>query len=67
VLVASMAVHARQMFALSAYRFDPSRMKSVTMPTLLLIGADTASPYATQSIAALRESLPNPTLVVLER
>jgi pimeloyl-ACP methyl ester carboxylesterase len=42
-------------------------MKSVTMPTLLLIGEDTASPYAKQSIGALRESLPTPTLVVLER
>lgn len=66
-LVASIAVHPRQMRALSAYRFDASRMKSVTMPTLLLLGEDTASPYARQSIAALRESLPNPTLVVLER
>jgi len=42
-------------------------MKSVTMPTLLLMGEDTASPYARQSIDALRESLPHPTLVVLER
>jgi pimeloyl-ACP methyl ester carboxylesterase len=66
-LVASMAVHARQMFALSAYRFDASRMRSVTMPTLLLIGEDTASPYARQSIAELRGSLPSPTVVVLER
>jgi pimeloyl-ACP methyl ester carboxylesterase len=66
-LVASMAVHPRQMRALAAYRFDASRMKSVRMPTLLLIGEDTASPYARQSIAALQESLPNPTLVVLER
>ena len=55
------------MHALSAYRFDASRIKSVTMPTLLLIGEDTASPYARQSIAALRESLPNPTVLVLER
>ena len=61
-LVASIAVHPRQMRALSAYRFDASRMKSVTMPTLLLIGEETASPYAKQSIGALRESLPNPTL-----
>ena len=66
-LVASIAVHPRQMRALSAYRFDAGRMKSVTMPTLLLIGEGTASPYARQSIGALRESLPNPTLVVLER
>jgi pimeloyl-ACP methyl ester carboxylesterase len=66
-LVASIAVHPRQMRALSAYRFDATRMQSVTMPTLLLIGQDTSSPYAKQSIAVLRESLPNPTLVVLER
>ena len=66
-LVATIAVHPRQMRALSTYRFDANRMKSVKMPTLLLIGAATSSPYAKQSIAALRESLPNPTLVVLER
>jgi pimeloyl-ACP methyl ester carboxylesterase len=66
-LVATIAVHPRQMRALSAYRFDANRMKSVTMPTLLLIGEDTTSPYAKQSISALRESLPNPTLLVLER
>jgi pimeloyl-ACP methyl ester carboxylesterase len=66
-LVATVAVHPRQMRALSAYRFDATRMTSVRMPTLLLIGEETASPYARQSIAALRESLPNPTLVVLER
>jgi len=65
-LVGTIAVQPRQMRALSAYRFDASRMKSVTMPTLLLIGEDTASPYARQSISALRESLPNPTVVVLE-
>ena len=66
-LVATIAVHPRQMRALSAYRFDTARMRSVKMPTLLLIGEETASPYAKQSIAALKASLPNPTLVVLER
>ncbi len=66
-LVATIAVHPRQMRALSAYRFDANRMRSVTMPALLLIGQDTVSPYARQSIAALRESLANPTVVVLER
>lgn len=66
-LVASMRAHPRQMRALAAYRFDASRMKSVAIPTLLLIGAETASPYAKQSIAALRKSVANPTLVVLER
>jgi pimeloyl-ACP methyl ester carboxylesterase len=66
-LVATIAVHPRQMRALSAYRFDADRMTSVTMPTLLLIGEETPSPYAKQSIGALRESLPNPTVLVLER
>lgn len=66
-LVATIGVHPRQMRALAAYRFDASRMKTVTMPTLLLIGEATASPYAKQSINALQSSLPNPTLVVLER
>lgn len=42
-------------------------MQSVKMPTLLLLGEETPSPYAKQSIAALRESLPNPTLAILER
>jgi pimeloyl-ACP methyl ester carboxylesterase len=65
-LVATIAVHPRQMRALAAYRFDANRMQSVKMPTLLLVGAATPSPYAKQSIAARRESLPNPTLVVLE-
>jgi len=66
-LVASMRVHPRQMRALSTYRFDAVRMKSVAIPALLLLGADTASPYAKQSIRALRESLANPTLMVLDR
>ena len=65
-LVASIAVHPRQMRALSAYRFNARRMKSVTMPALLLIGEHTTSPHARRSIDALRESLPKPTLVVLE-
>jgi hypothetical protein len=67
VLVASIAVHPRQMRALSAYRFDASRMKSMTTPTLLLIGEETASPYAKESLSALRESLPSATVAVLER
>jgi pimeloyl-ACP methyl ester carboxylesterase len=66
-LVASMAVHARQMRALAAYRFDATRMRSVTVPTLLLIGEATMSPHAKESIGALRASLPNTKLVVLRR
>jgi pimeloyl-ACP methyl ester carboxylesterase len=66
-LVASIAVHPRQMRALSTYRFEARRIKSVKMPALLLIGEETASPHAKRSIRALHESLPNPTLVVLEK
>jgi len=66
-LVASIPVHPRQMRALLTYRFDASRMKSVSMPTLLLIGEETKSHYAKRSIAALRESLPNSKVVVLAR
>ena len=66
-LVASIAEHPRQMRALSAYRFDASRMKSMTTPTLLLIVEETASPYANESLSALRESLPSATVAVLER
>lgn len=66
-LVATIAVHPRQMRALSAYRFEAGRMKSLKTPTLLLIGENTASPYARQSIRALQESLPDATLVTLER
>ena len=51
------------MRALSAYRFDANRMKLVRVPTLLLIGAETASPRAKLSIGGLREPLPNSTLV----
>lgn len=65
-LVATIAAHPRQMKALAAYKFDARRMKSVKMPTLLLVGEVTPSPYARQSIAALKDSLPNPTLVVLK-
>jgi pimeloyl-ACP methyl ester carboxylesterase len=66
-LVATISVHPRQMRALAAYRFDPDRMRSVKVPNLLLLGENTPSPYARQSIAALQKSLPNPTLVVLQR
>ena len=64
-LVSSMRVHARQMFALAAYRFNADRMKSVGVPTLLLIGEGTLSRYAKRSIDALHQSLPNAAVVVL--
>jgi hypothetical protein len=65
-LVASVDSHPRQMRALAAYRFDPTRMSGVRMPTLLVRGSETASPELKQAIESLRTSLPNPTLLVLE-
>lgn len=66
-LVASISAHPRQMRALSAYRFDASRMTSVTRPTLLLIDEEDGISVRRQSIAELRESMPKPIVVVLER
>jgi pimeloyl-ACP methyl ester carboxylesterase len=65
-LVATIAVHPRQMRALAAYRFDAERIRTITVPTLLLLGGETPSTTARQSIEALKATLPHPTLVVLE-
>jgi pimeloyl-ACP methyl ester carboxylesterase len=65
-LVATIAGQPRQMRALAAYKFDADRIKKLRIPTLLLLGTDTASPYLKQSIEALQQSLPNQRLVELE-
>lgn len=64
-LVATIAVHPRQMRALAAHPFDAARIRTITVPTLLLTGGDTSSPYAKQSIAALKATLPHATMTVL--
>jgi pimeloyl-ACP methyl ester carboxylesterase len=64
-LVASIDEHPRQMRALAAYRFEPARMKSMTVPTLLLLGEKTASPHIRKAIDSLRATLPVSELVVL--
>ena len=65
-LVATIGTQPRQMRALAAYRFDAERMKSVTMPTLLLIGENTASTHMKDAISRLQASLPDATLIVLK-
>lgn len=65
-LVATIDAQPRQMHALAAYRFDATRMSTVSQPTLLLIGGETTSPYIKQAINSLQTSLPHPTRVVLE-
>jgi pimeloyl-ACP methyl ester carboxylesterase len=64
-LVATVGSQPRQMRALAGYRFDPARMRTLGVPTLLLIGGNTASPYAKQGISSLLASLPNSAVVVL--
>ena len=65
-MVATIDSQPRQMRALARYRFDAKRMRQVTIPTLLLVGSDTASPSIRQAIRSLETSLPHPTLVVLK-
>src|SRR5207249_9081641 len=52
-LVASTDSAIRQDRALAAYRFDAERMKTLTVPTLLLTGSKTASPQLKQAIDGL--------------
>jgi pimeloyl-ACP methyl ester carboxylesterase len=65
-LVATIHSHPRQMRALAGYRFDPQRMKRVTIPTLLLIGGENANPHIRKAISSLQTSLPKATLAVLD-
>jgi len=65
-LVATVELQIRQIRALAAYRFDPKRVSTVRMPTLLLTGSGTASVYIKQAIDSLQSTLPRATLVVLE-
>jgi pimeloyl-ACP methyl ester carboxylesterase len=65
-LVASIESSVRQVRALAAYRFDPKRMSTLKVPTLLLTGSETASPQLKQAIRGLLDSLPNRTLFVFQ-
>lgn len=65
-LLASIESSIRQDRALAAYRFDPKRMSTLNVPTLLLTGSETASPQLKQSISGLLGSLPNRSLFVFE-
>ena len=65
-LVDSIDSHPRQMRALAGYRFDASRMSTMTVPTLLIRGSDTAIPDVKRAFDSLMASLPNRTEVVLQ-
>jgi pimeloyl-ACP methyl ester carboxylesterase len=65
-LVASVESSIRQDRALSAYRFDPKRIRALTLPTLLLTGSETTSLELREAIRALQDALPNWRLVVFK-
>ena len=64
--VAGIESSIREIRALAAYRFDPKRMSTLNVPTLLLTGSETASPQLKQAISGLLNSLPNRSLFVFE-
>jgi pimeloyl-ACP methyl ester carboxylesterase len=65
-LLASIESSIRQVRALAAYRFDPKRMSTMKVPTLLLTGSETASPQLKQAISGLMDCLPNRSLFVFK-
>ena len=64
--VSGIDIQIREIRALSKYRFDGKRMKTLEMPTLLLTGSKTASPQLKQAIHSLMNTLPKRTLVVFD-
>ena len=65
-LVATVEGSVRQDRELSRYRFDPARVRALTVPTLLMAGSKTTSPELKRSIDSLRETLPHSTLRIFE-
>lgn len=65
-LVATIGASIRQDRALSSYRWDSSRARSLRIPVLLLLGSRTESHDLRAAIEGLAGTLPNHTLVVLE-
>jgi pimeloyl-ACP methyl ester carboxylesterase len=65
-LLATVELSMRQDRALSQYRFDPGRARTLGIPTLLMQGSKTASPDLKRSIDSLSETLPRSTLRIFE-
>lgn len=63
-LLASVESSIRQDRALSAYRFEAARMRTLQTPALLLMGGNTASPELKLAIDSLRRTLPHAQLTV---
>lgn len=65
VRVATAHTIAREARALLGYRFEALRFRSVTVPTLLLVGGDQPQGVG-ESVNAVAEALPNATISVLD-
>src|SRR5262249_50289849 len=65
-LMATIESSIRQVRALAAYRFDPKRMSTMNIPTLLLTSSETPSPQLKQAISKLLDSLPNRNLFMFK-
>ena len=55
-LLATVETSVRQDRALTQYRFDPARARTITIPTLLMAGSKTTSPEIKRSIDSLRQT-----------
>lgn len=64
--VSGIDIQIREIRALSKYRFDAKRMRTLEVPTLLLAGSKTASPQLKQAINSLKDTLPERIFVVFE-
>jgi len=64
--VAGVGVQLRELRALTLYRFEPKKVKTLKVPTLLITGSRTASPQLKAGIQTLMKTLAHPTLLVLE-
>ena len=64
--VVNVGKQIREIRALDAYHFDKKRVSGLKIPTLLLMGSNTASPDLKLAINALMECLPNRALIVFQ-
>jgi pimeloyl-ACP methyl ester carboxylesterase len=64
--VAGIGKQIREIRAMDEYRFDPKRMTTLKVPTLLLTGSKTASPDLKRAISSLMDCLPNRSLMVFQ-
>ncbi len=64
--VAGIDIQIREIRALTKYRFDAERVRTLKIPTLLLAGSETPSPQLKQALKSLMDALPARTVIVFE-